>query len=136
MITHKEGDAQMSYGVAIKQDLIAHHYLIGDAPETEKQRHSHSYRVEVQLEGSTLNEQGYLVDILEIESHLRELLARYQGKTLNELAEFKDLNPSIEHLARILCRALPDRLKAPDIKALTVRVWESADAWALCRQDL
>jgi 6-pyruvoyltetrahydropterin/6-carboxytetrahydropterin synthase len=136
MIRDVEEKSRGFYAIAIRQDFIAQHYLIGDALETEKERHSHCYRVEVELEGSTLNEQGYLVDIVEVESHLKELLACYQDKTLNELPEFRHLNPSIEHFARILCQALLDRLKAPHLNALTIRVWEGANAWALYRQDL
>lgn len=136
MTNDVEGRPGVSYRVAIKQDLIAQHYLIGEAPESEKQRHSHRYEVEVQLEGSPLNDQGYLVDIDDLEHHLNELLGAYQDKTLNDLPEFRDLNPSIEHLARVLCTALSGRLKAPNIEAMTIRVWENANAWALCRQDL
>ncbi len=130
------GDSGSLYRIAIKHGFIAHHYLIGEASESEKQRHSHCYQVEVQLEGSTLNEQGYLVDIVQIESYLGELLAYYEDKTLNDLPEFKDLNPSIEHLARLLCQTLSDRMRAPNITGVTVRVWEGPDAWALYRQDL
>ena len=136
MMTAAKDESRALYTVAIKQRLIAQHYLIGEAPDPERERHSHCYHIEVQLEGSTLNEQGYLVDIVEIESYLTDLLAYYQDETLNDLPEFSGLNPSIEHLARILCHSLSDRLKAPNIKALTVRVWESANAWALYRQDL
>lgn len=136
MTSHAEGEPRGLYVVSIKQGLIAQHYLIGEAPDQERQRHSHCYHIEVQLEGSTLSEQGYLVDIVEIESHLTELLAYYQDETLNDLPEFRGLNPSIEHLARILCHSLSNRLKAPNIKAIRVRVWESANAWALYRQDL
>jgi 6-pyruvoyltetrahydropterin/6-carboxytetrahydropterin synthase len=130
-----EEEARFSYTVAIKQDLIAQHYLIGEASESEKRPHSHCYQVEVQLEGPALNEQGYLVDIDEIESHLKEVLARYEDKTLNDLPEFKGLNPSIEHLARTICHDLSDRLKAPNVTVLTVRVWETANAWGLYRRD-
>jgi 6-pyruvoyltetrahydropterin/6-carboxytetrahydropterin synthase len=133
MITDAAG---ASYVVAIKGDFVAQHYLIGDASELEKQRHSHCYHVEVQLEGPTLNQQGYLVDIAEIERHLEDVLAHYRDRTLNDLPEFRGVNPSIEHLVRILCGALSDRLKAPNITALSVRVWESANAWALYRRDL
>jgi 6-pyruvoyltetrahydropterin/6-carboxytetrahydropterin synthase len=133
MMTDAGGAA---YVVATRGDFIAQHYLIGDASELEKQRHSHCYQVEVQLEGSTLNQQGYLVDIAEIERHLEDVLAHYRDRTLNDLPEFRGVNPSIEHLARILCGALSDRLKAPNITTLTVRVWESASAWALYRRDL
>lgn len=136
MMTDARGEPHPLYRVAIKQEFMAQHHLIGEALGPEKRRHSHCYQVEVQLEGSTLNEQGYLVDIVQIESHLRELVAYYQEKTLNDLPEFKDLNPSIEHLARLLCQALSDRLKAPNIRGVAVKVWESANTWALYRQDL
>ncbi len=60
----------------------------------ENQRHSHHYRVEVQLEGTELDQHGYLVDIVDIETQLEALVAYYRDKTLNELPEFKDLNPA------------------------------------------
>lgn len=131
-----KGEPRALYVVSITQGLIAQHYLIGEAPQSEKRRHSHCYQVEVQLEGSALNEQGYLVDIDAIESGLKQVLAHYEDKMLNDLPEFKGLNPSIEHLSRILCHALSERLMVPNVKALTVRVWERANAWALYRQDL
>ena len=124
------------YAIAIRQDFIAQHYLIGDASETEKERHSHFYRVEVELEGSTLNEQGYLVDILEVESYLKELLACYQDKTLNELPEFRDLNPSIEHFSRIFCEELAGRIKAGTLGAMAVTIWEDEIARASYRMAL
>jgi 6-pyruvoyltetrahydropterin/6-carboxytetrahydropterin synthase len=136
VMNDSEGRARFSYRVAVKGNLIAQHYLIGEAPESEKQPHSHRYAVEVQLEGFALNDQGYLVDIDDVERHLNELLGAYRDKTLNDLPEFRDVNPSIEHLARVLCTALLGRLTAPNIEALAIRVWESAHVWALCRQDL
>ena len=123
------------YSIAIRRDFIAQHYLLGDAVDSEKVSHSHHYGVEVQVAGSDLNEDGYLVDILEIESHLQDLIGHYQDRTLNDLPEFKNLNPSIEHLARLFCEAMAARLKAPQIGALTVRIWESEEAWAQYRQD-
>jgi 6-pyruvoyltetrahydropterin/6-carboxytetrahydropterin synthase len=123
------------YSIAIRQDFIAQHYLLGDAPESEKMIHSHHYGVEVRVAGSDLNKDGYLIDILELESHLQELIGHYQDQTLNDLPEFKKLNPSIEHLARLLCEAMAARLRAPQIGDLTVRIWESEDAWAQYRQD-
>jgi 6-pyruvoyltetrahydropterin/6-carboxytetrahydropterin synthase len=136
MKTHGAREPQASYAIAIKQDFVAQHYLISEASEPEKQPHSHAYQVEVQLNGSALNEDGYLVDIVEIESHLNDLVAYFSDKTLNDLPEFRGLNPSIEHLARIFCQGMSDRLKAPTVESLSVRIWESRDAWALYRQDV
>ena len=121
------------YTVAVKRDFVAQHYLIGGDWGAENQWHSHHYQIELQLEGATLDRHGYLVDIVDIERHLGELTARYRDKTLNDLPEFAGLNPSIEHFARILCAALSERITAPNVSGLTVKLWENDIAWAVYR---
>ena len=64
------------------------------------------------------------------------MVGHFRDKTLNETPEFAGLNPSIEHFARIVCQALSERLKAPTLQAITVRLWEHERAWAAYRQEL
>jgi 6-pyruvoyltetrahydropterin/6-carboxytetrahydropterin synthase len=123
------------YTVAVKRDFVAQHFLIGGDWGAENERHSHHYQLEVQLEGATLDAHGYLVDIVDIETHLEALVAYYRDRTLNELPEFKALNPSIEHFARILCQALSAHIQAPHLSAITVKIWENEIAWAAYRQE-
>jgi 6-pyruvoyltetrahydropterin/6-carboxytetrahydropterin synthase len=123
------------YTVAVTRDFIAQHFLIGGDWGAENERHSHHYRVEVQLEGGSLDQHGYLVDIVDIETHLEALVARYRDKTLNEVPEFEGLNPSIEHFARIFCQALSDLIRAPNLQAVTIKMWENEIAWAAYRQE-
>ncbi|MFA5111139.1 MAG: 6-carboxytetrahydropterin synthase, partial [Desulfobaccales bacterium] len=92
------------------------------------------YRVEVQLEGGSLDKHGYLVDIVAVEAHLQELVAYYRDRTLNDLPEFAGLNPSIEHFARILCQELLSRVKEP-LDAVKVQIWENDIAWAAYREE-
>ena len=124
------------YTLAVKRDFVAQHFLIGGDWGAENEWHSHHYAVEVQLEGHTLDEHGYLVDIVAVEDHLDALVERYRDKTLNELPAFADLNPSIEHFARILCRTLADNLNAPHLSKLRVKIWENEIAWTSYEQDL
>lgn len=124
------------YTVAVARDFVAQHFLIGGDWGSENEWHSHHYRVEVQLEGAMLDQHGYLVDIVDIENHLDALVAHYRDKTLNELPEFKGLNPSIEHFARIFCQALAERIQAPNLGLITVKIWENDIAWAAYRQEL
>ncbi len=124
------------YTIAVRRDFIAQHYLIGGDWGPENQKHSHHYQLELQLEGGELDRHGYLVDIVEIEKHLDAQVARYRDQTLNDLPEFAGLNPSIEHFSRILGEALRDCIQAPNLTALTVRLWENEIAWASFRQDL
>jgi 6-pyruvoyltetrahydropterin/6-carboxytetrahydropterin synthase len=123
------------YTVAVTRDFVAQHFLIGGDWGPENDWHSHHYRVEVQLEGTTLDEHGYLVDIVDIEHHLETLVAYYRDKTLNDLPEFAGLNPSIEHFARILGQTLAERIQAANLSAVTVKIWENEIAWASYRQE-
>jgi len=129
------GKDKSVYTVAVQRDFVAQHFLVGGDWGAENQPHSHHYKIEVQLEGAELDKHGYLVDIVDIESKLEGLVDYYRDKTLNELAEFKDLNPSIEHFSRILCTALSEGIQAPNITAVTVRIWENDIAWASYRRE-
>ncbi|MCP4138984.1 MAG: 6-carboxytetrahydropterin synthase [Chloroflexi bacterium] len=118
------------YTVAVKRDFVAQHFLIGGDWGAENDLHSHHYLIELQLDGASLDRHGYLVDIVDIEANLDALVAEYRDKTLNDLPAFKELNPSIEHFSRILCETLSERILAPNISGLTVKLWENEIAWA------
>lgn len=118
------------YTLAVKRDFIAQHFLIGGDWGPENELHSHHYQVEVQLHGSELDQHGYLVDIVAVEANLDKLVARFRDQTLNHLTEFADLNPSIEHFSRILCHLLSNSIQTPNIRVLTVKIWENDIAWA------
>ena len=121
------------YTVAVKRDFVAQHFLIGGDWGPENEWHSHHYVVELQLSGPTLDQHGYLVDIVDIEANLEALVAYYKDKTLNDLPEFAGLNPSIEHFARILTTQLAERIQADTLSDLTVKIWENEIAWASYR---
>ncbi|MBT3336992.1 MAG: 6-carboxytetrahydropterin synthase [Anaerolineae bacterium] len=118
------------YTVAVKRDFVAQHFLIGGDWGAENELHSHHYVIELQLAGPSLDQHGYLVDIVDIEANLDALVAEYRDKTLNELAAFTGLNPSIEHFSRILCESLSERIAALNISVFTVKLWENEIAWA------
>ncbi len=123
------------YRVAVRRDFVAQHYLVGGEWGEENQRHSHQYQVEVELAGLNLDEHGYLVDIVDIETHLDALVAYYRNQTLNDLPEFTGLNPSIEHFSRIFCQQLKERIKAATLQAIQVKIWETGIAWAAYREE-
>lgn len=123
------------YTIAVKRDFIAQHYLVGGDWGAENELHSHHYVIELQLQGDALDQHGYLVDIVEVEHHLDSVIEYYRDKTLNELHEFSGLNPSIEHFSRILCLSLAERIAVPNIRSLSVKLWENEIAWAVYRVD-
>jgi len=118
------------FTVAVKRDFVAQHYLIGGDWGDENTRHSHHYHVELQLTGPGLDQHDYMVDIVEVDALLDLLVRHYTDVTLNDLPEFHGHNPSIERFAAVLCTTLSDKLRAPNVDVVTVKIWESEVAWA------
>ena len=56
------------YQLAITRDFIAQHYLIGGDWGRENEQHSHHYKVEVRVQQQDLDQHGYLIDIVDLES--------------------------------------------------------------------
>jgi 6-pyruvoyltetrahydropterin/6-carboxytetrahydropterin synthase len=121
------------YTLGVKRDFIARHFLIGGDWGPENFPNSHHYVLELQLEGSELDQHGYLVDILDVEKHLNEIVDYYREQMLNDKPEFAGLNPSIEHFARILATSLSELISAENISLLKVVLWENESAWAAYR---
>lgn len=124
------------YTLAVQRDFVAQHFLVGGDWGRENYWHSHHYVLELQLEGDSLNEHGYLVDIVQVEEALNALVETYRDRTLNDLPEFRGLNPSIEHFTRIAAEQLAPVVKAPNLSAIQVRIWENQIAWAAYRLSL
>ncbi len=117
------------YTLGVRRDFIARHYLIGGDWGPENFPNSHHYVLELQLEGRELDQHGYLVDIVDVQKHLDEIVGYYKDQMLNDKPEFDGLNPSIEHFSRILATTLSDRIRAQNITALKVVLWENESAW-------
>jgi 6-pyruvoyltetrahydropterin/6-carboxytetrahydropterin synthase len=124
------------FALSLQRGFSARHHLIGGDWGAENTEHAHSYRLELRLEGPSLDEHGYLVDLVEVERLLEAQVARVRGRSLNELPEFAGLNPSLEQFARILAGALAAELPPARLTALEVRMWESETAWASCRVEI
>ena len=118
------------YNLMVQRDFVAQHFLTVPNCGPENEWHSHHFQVEVRLEGNTLNENGYLVDIVDVKEAIDGLVDRYRDATLNDLPEFEGLNPSIEHFSRIFCTSLQDRISAENLDTVSVRIWEDEEAWA------
>jgi len=123
------------YTLAVRRDFIARHFLIGGDWGPENLPNSHHYILELQLEGSHLDQHGYLCDIVDVEKHLDEIVVDYREQMLNEKPEFLGLNPSLEHFSRVLATSLNEKIKAENISALKVVLWENESAWAAYQID-
>ncbi len=118
------------YTVAVTKDFIANHYLVGGDWGSENSPHAHHYVAEISIEAAELDQHGYLVDIVDIESALDAIVADFRDAMLNDKPEFAGLNPSIEHFSRIICERMLASIKPPGSGTLNVKLWENATCWA------
>jgi len=121
------------YTLMVKRDFIAQHFLTVPNCGPENEWHSHHFEVEVLMEGDALNDQGYLVDIVDVKDAMSGLVDRYEDATLNDFDEFDGLNPSIEHFARIFCTSFCNQIDTSNLSNVTVKIWEDEEAWASYR---
>jgi 6-pyruvoyltetrahydropterin/6-carboxytetrahydropterin synthase len=128
--------ASALFTVGILRDFVAQHFLIGGDWGRENQPHSHHYRLEAIFEGDRLDRHGYLLDIAEVEPRLDGVVERYRDHLLNELPEMAGVNPSLERFAGVIADRLAQDLPAGHVTTLTVRLWESATAFATCRRAI
>ena len=63
--------------------------------------HGHNYELEVGVTGEIDQETGFLIDIVELKTIMKEEIEDYlDHKNLNlDVPEFKDLNPTMENIA-------------------------------------
>ncbi|HET8587044.1 MAG TPA: 6-carboxytetrahydropterin synthase [Candidatus Limnocylindria bacterium] len=122
------------YEVGIVARFAADHRLRGDFGPASK-LHRHKYRVELLVAGERLAADGTLVDIGLLQTALGRCVGELDGRTLNELPQFGERNSTAEQVAAWLADAVAVSLPR-GLAAMTVRVFESPDAWASVRRDL
>ena len=125
-----------SFALLLKRKVKAFHYLIGGDWGKENQRHAHLYEIEVRLEATRLDKNGYLIDLVKLQAACDQQLSYFRNATLNDLREFKELNPSLEHFARIFCRAILPRIRHQHLQGIAVKISEDKDASAVYYERL
>lgn len=124
------------YGLGVSRSFTSRHFLVGGDFGPEGELHGHAYRAEVRLEGDELDEHGFLVNLLRVEEAIDALVARYRDAVLNELPEFSGSNTGVEVFARVLVGAMRSALRGERLTAIEVKLWESDEAWASCREEM
>ena len=99
-----------------------------DGPEGRP--HAHDYRVEVIVERSALDERGMVIDLDVLQAGLDQVIGSLDGQDLDEKIDSGGAEAvTVEILARWLHRALQEAVRGAGADTLSVRVWESPDAF-------
>jgi 6-pyruvoyltetrahydropterin/6-carboxytetrahydropterin synthase len=118
----------------LKKNFLAYHHLPVQGPESV--RHSHPYIVEATLQGTDLDENGFLLDISVLAINLEAILSKLEGRTLNDLHYFEEGPPTLENLCRVIWSLLSAALDRRGLEEMSVTIWESEKASASYRAGL
>ena len=121
------------YEIYFAARFEAAHRLVGNfGPATRT--HGHTYRMEVILRGQQLGDDGTLYDIGELGQAVEGLAGSMHYRDLNEVPGLEGVNTTAEAVASYCWDKLAESLRGRGLDSLTVRIWESPDAYA-ARED-
>jgi 6-pyruvoyl-tetrahydropterin synthase len=99
-----------------------------EGPEGEL--HAHDYRIEVIVERAHLDERGMVCDLDVLQRALGETVGALDGKDLDVVVEHGEAEAvTVEILASYLHERLWETVAQEGAEVLSVRVWESGDAF-------
>jgi len=118
------------YRLKVQDYFSSAHYLRNYKGACEN-LHGHNWKVELVVEGETLNETELLIDFKDLKRVLKEVLSELDHRLINELPYFKEKNPSSENLARYIFEKVKEKLRAyPQVRVKEVTVFETEKASA------
>ena len=121
------------YETYVAARFEAAHRLVGEfGPATRT--HGHTYRMEVMVRGQHLKDDGTLYDIGELGRAAEALAGSMHYRDLNEVPGLTGVNTTAEAVASYCWEELAEPLRGQGLDSLTVRIWESPDAYA-ARED-
>ncbi len=118
------------FTLALRKKFIAHHHSSSEV-DAEHPVRSHVYVMEVMLETEELDSEGMVLDLDELDAELDDILSSYRYQNLNETEVFKGRVPTLEAFVQVLGDAIDASLYAPNLTAISVRLWRDEDVWAL-----
>jgi len=121
------------YEIYVAARFEAAHRLVGDFGPAAR-THGHTYRMEVILRGQHLGDDGTLYDIGKLGQAVEGLVSSMHYRELNEVPGLEEVNTTAEAVASYCWDKLAGPLRGQGLDSLTVRIWESPDAYA-ARED-
>lgn len=118
------------YEIRVNSKFSAAHNLRNYNGKCEN-LHGHTWKVEVCLYGSFLNDTGFLCDFRIVKGAVKEVLEKYDHAYINEISPFDKINPTAENLASVIYTELEKQFS--NLKEVVV--WESEDARAIYRAE-
>jgi 6-pyruvoyltetrahydropterin/6-carboxytetrahydropterin synthase len=101
----------MMFDVSVSDSFIAQHAVtICGVEETP---HEHDWQVNAIVSRNTLNEDGLVIDFLQLQKDLNDVLSILDGTNLNTNSVLGGKNPSTEIVAMYIAGELAKRVPSP-----------------------
>ena len=113
------------YKIKVTDKFSAAHRLLEYNGSCER-LHGHTWKIELEIEGSKLDNLGLLIDFREVKKYLKKITDELDHTFLNEHPYFTKLNPTAEHLSKFIY----DKIKKDIMLLKSVSVWESDNTLA------
>ena len=113
-----------SYQLKVLTEFASAHTL-RDYPGDCSRLHGHNWKVELEVETSTLDETGMGIDFKTMKNAAREVGNELDHRYLNDLEPFTKINPTAENIAAYMYREISSRLNSETIRVNAVTLWET-----------
>lgn len=115
------------YLLKVVSDFASAHTL-RDYPGACARMHGHNWKVETEVEATTLDNVGMGIDFKAIRKATTELTDKLDHRYLNEISPFDEVNPTAENIAAYIYQGLSEKLNSDHIKVKAVTLWETERA--------
>ena len=111
------------YKLQVVSKFSAAHRLV-DYPGACERIHGHNWRVKVTVCAEDIDENGMVVDLVQLKKHIDDCLGQFDHRVINDVPPFDRLNPTSENLAKYLYNYIAERI---DVYVQSVKVAEVED---------
>ena len=122
------------YTLKVVSDFASAHTL-RDYPGACSRMHGHNWKVETEVEASSLDETGMAIDFKTIRQATIELTDKLDHRYLNEIAPFDTINPTAENIAAYIYKGLSKTLNSDSVRIKTITLWETERACVRYTED-
>lgn len=113
-----------TYLLSVLQEFSAAHEVRGH-PGKCARMHGHNWKVEAEVQATTLNEIGIALDFFDIRKALSELVDALDHQNLNAIPPFDTINPTAENLAAWFYNKLAPQISSDSYKLKSIKIWET-----------
>jgi len=111
------------YSLVVKSTFSAAHRLMNH-PGVCARIHGHNWTVEATIAADELDDNGMVVDLVELKKHIDACVQQFDHRVINDVPPFTSVNPTSENIAKYLYDFVADRV---DVTLVSIAVAEVDD---------